>query len=162
MRRLLPPLLLLLRHLLAVWLLAMQGTLHALLRRRQSRRLRQCLRLPCLLRLLHGWRPRQLLRLSLLLLHGHGACHIALRCPVLRLWLLLLLWALTPRGLPWLAPCRLLWRLMLILRLAVQSLLHALRHSLLLLLILWRKALIALKAFSLRGLPCMSQGAFGY
>ena len=55
MRRLLPSLLLLL-----LWL-PVQGTLKALLRRRQRGRLRQRLRLPGLLRLLHGRRPGQLL-----------------------------------------------------------------------------------------------------
>ena len=91
MRRLLPQLLLW-RQLLAILLLTIEGALHALLRRRQSRRLRQRLRLPCLLWLLHGWQPRQLLRLPLLLLlHGHGA----LLCPMLQRWLVrLLLWAL--------------------------------------------------------------------
>lgn len=86
MRRLLPLLLLLLG--MAVWplQLTMQGTLQALLRRRQSRRLRQTLCLPGLLGLLHGRRPGQLLWLPLLLLlHGHGAWLSALLWPVRQL-----------------------------------------------------------------------------
>ena len=92
-RGLLPQLLLLLLRLwLAGWLLqlTMQRTLQALLRRRQCRRLRQRLRLPALLRLLHGRRPGQLLWLPLLLLllqHGHRAWPSALLRPVLQLLL---------------------------------------------------------------------------
>ena len=81
MGRLLPQLLGVLRRQLPV-----KGALQPLLWRRQGRRLRQHLRLPGLLRLLHGRRPGQLLPLPLLLLlHGQGAYLGALLLPVLEL-----------------------------------------------------------------------------
>ena len=139
LRLLLRQWLLAIRLLLRLLLLAVPGALHALLRRRQRRRL--LLQLPSLL--LHGRRPRQLL----LLLQALRPWQRGLQLPQLLLRLRLRLRVLRP-GLPRLAPAG----LRLLDLLVLQLLVHAL---LLLRLALGGGALAALRKGSRRQMkPC--------